>query len=321
MTPEPDPLSEILEAFPLSIRSAGRFELAAPWGLSVPKQLAAVWAVNSGGCLLRTRGAAAPVPLAPGDVVVLSPDCEHVLQDSLGSRVVAIDELFEAADTQRRPLPVYEDEGIRTTLLGGVFEFDELRVHPFYSVLPPVVHLREQETAHASHLRELIHLIDRESTGNQPGGRGIVYRLVESLMALAVRKYLIAANGTSRQTLEGALHPSLNAALALIHRHPERPWTVGELADQAAMSRSAFAASFQKVLGKPPLQYVRKHRMQLACRLLHNPTLGLKEIASQVGYDSLSAFCTAFKRHAGMSPGDYRRREIPSEAARMTAAR
>lgn len=53
--------------------------------------------------------------------------------------------------------------------------------------------------------------------------------------------------------------------------------------------------------------------MELACRLLRNTTLGLKEIAAQTGYDSVTAFSTAFKRLAGTAPGRYRRRGAPDE--------
>ncbi|NQT13786.1 MAG: helix-turn-helix transcriptional regulator, partial [Planctomycetes bacterium] len=108
-----------------------------------------------------------------------------------------------------------------------------------------------------------------------------------------------------------------STALALIHRQPERAWTVAELAKRATMSRSAFSASFLSVLGKPPVRYLREHRMQLASRLLDAPSLGLKEIASRVGYDSVSAFSAAFKRHFGTSPGDYRRRKALNESPHL----
>ena len=47
-----DPLSEALETFRLQIRLAGRVELAAPWGLSVPDGVGAIYAVTRGDCWL-----------------------------------------------------------------------------------------------------------------------------------------------------------------------------------------------------------------------------------------------------------------------------
>ena len=200
-----------------------------------------------------------------------------------------------------------------TTLLGGVIQFNAARVHPFCSALPPVVHLGKREGEHLLQLQEIIRLIDHELLAGKPGCRGIVDRLLEILLVRAVRVHLATAGGATNGSFRGMLHPDLGTALALIHRQPEKPWTVAELAAQATMSRSAFSATFVKVLGRPPLQYLRQRRMQLACRLLRDRSLGLKEIASQIGYDSVSAFSAAFKRFSGTAPGDYRRSETPSD--------
>ncbi|NQT14077.1 MAG: cupin domain-containing protein, partial [Planctomycetes bacterium] len=167
---------------------------------------------------------------------------------------------------------------VHTMLLGGVFPFDAARAHPFYSALPPLVRLDRHAQGHSQRLQEVIRLIDRESAVDRPGRRSVVNRLVEILFIQMMRVHLgSASNGSIR----GMLHPDLSTALALIHRQPEMAWTVAELAKRATMSRSAFSATFLSVLGKPPLRYLREHRMQVASRLLYAPSLGLKEIASR----------------------------------------
>ncbi|HEY0815725.1 MAG TPA: AraC family transcriptional regulator, partial [Pseudonocardia sp.] len=45
----------------------------------------------------------------------------------------------------------------------------------------------------------------------------------------------------------------LRPALELIHRHPDRPWTVADLAATASMSRTAFAVNFKTTVGMSPL--------------------------------------------------------------------
>ncbi len=42
-------------------------------------------------------------------------------------------------------------------------------------------------------------------------------------------------------------------AVACIHHELKREWTVARLADEVAMSRSAFAACFSRVVGETPL--------------------------------------------------------------------
>ena len=56
------------------------------------------------------------------------------------------------------------------------------------------------------------------------------------------------------------------------------------------------------------MDYVTGWRMALARQLLRK-RVATAEIAEQVGYGSVSAFSTAFSRHAGMSPGAYARIE------------
>ncbi len=58
--------------------------------------------------------------------------------------------------------------------------------------------------------------------------------------------------------------PHVGRAIALIHRKPERRWSVGALASEAHLSRSVFAERFTKLAGMSPMQYVTRWRMRLA---------------------------------------------------------
>lgn len=86
---------------------------------------------------------------------------------------------------------------------------------------------------------------------------------------------------------------------------PEHPGTVAELADEAALSRSAFFARFSRIVGLPPMEYLLGWRMALAKRLLCDRELGMDQVAERVG--SASTFSVAFGRHTGVSPARYGR--------------
>ena len=105
--------------------------------------------------------------------------------------------------------------------------------------------------------------------------------------------------------LRGLGDPRLAAALRQIHRRPTHPWTVTELAKEAALSRSAFFDRFARTVGVPPIEYLQGWRMSLAKDMLRRNAGGLTEIAERVGYGSASAFSTAFARHVGLPPKRY----------------
>jgi AraC-like DNA-binding protein len=72
------------------------------------------------------------------------------------------------------------------------------------------------------------------------------------------------------------------------------------------MSRATFARVFQAVLGDTPMKYLTDWRMTVARDLLRTQEIPLAEVAEQVGYSSLYAFATAFRRHHGQPPGRWR---------------
>jgi AraC-like DNA-binding protein len=109
----------------------------------------------------------------------------------------------------------------------------------------------------------------------------------------------------------GALRdPQIGAALGLIHREPQRNWSISALAREVAMSRSIFAAKFTSLVGAPPLTYLTRWRLWHASRLLAEENLSVGETVLRIGYESEAAFSKAFKRHFGQPPFTYRREHV-----------
>ena len=109
--------------------------------------------------------------------------------------------------------------------------------------------------------------------------------------------------------LPGALHdPIVAEALALLHQHPERDWTVDALAAETYVSRTALTRRFTKLVGEPPVSYLTRWRMDLAAKRLRTTDDPVAVIANSVGYTSEYAFSRAFSRARGQPPGRYRTR-------------
>jgi AraC-like DNA-binding protein len=92
-----------------------------------------------------------------------------------------------------------------------------------------------------------------------------------------------------------------------MHGQPEHAWTVEELADRAALSRSALSKRFTLLVGETPMQYLTRWRLALAARELRSGTQAIIRIAERFGYESEAAFNRAFKREFGLPPATWRR--------------
>jgi AraC-like DNA-binding protein len=68
------------------------------------------------------------------------------------------------------------------------------------------------------------------------------------------------------------------------------------------------AERFSQLIGQPPMHYLARWRIQLACRLLSDDVAKVSAVAMDVGYHSEAAFSRAFKTLVGTSPADWRRR-------------
>ena len=189
----------------------------------------------------------------------------------------------------------------------GAFHFAAAGDHPLLSALPPVVHVRGEGGAPLPWLRTHLEALACEARSGRPGGAAMIARLSEVLFVHAIRAQLAELPAGSRGWLGALRDPALARVVALIHRHPERGWTVAALAREAGLSRSQFAERFAATVGHPPLTYLAQWRMHRGRALLREGGLRVGEVARRVGYGSEAAFSTAFRRSAGVAPGAYRR--------------
>ena len=151
------------------------------------------------------------------------------------------------------------------------------------------------------------------------GNRAVTARLAELLFMEVVRWQLRYLPGGHSGWLAGLSDAHVGRAIALLHAEPAQPWTVEELADRVAISRSALAKRFVELVGESPIQYLAGWRMHLARHFLRESNLAIGEIAGRVGYVSEAAFNRAFRRAVGTPPAAWRRAAAPAEPPRAAA--
>jgi len=91
-----------------------------------------------------------------------------------------------------------------------------------------------------------------------------------------------------------------------IAEHLEIKPSVEDLADRVSMSVRNFERVFTREVGTTPSQYVLQLRVETARRHLQRTDVGLKHVASAVGFGSVDVMRRAFVRLLGITPRRYR---------------
>ena len=94
----------------------------------------------------------------------------------------------------------------------------------------------------------------------------------------------------------------LTGVFAHIRDHLADPFTPADLARLGHMSLSRFHATFREHLGTTPMDYVKKLRLDEACKRLLISDDSIYDIAAKVGFTNQFHFSREFNTRFGMSP-------------------
>ena len=279
-SPTEQVLQQLVFACQIQARLTDQFTLCAHGEESAPDaSFAWFHLVEQGSCLIRSPTQNGDLLLQAGDLVVFPCGASH--------------RLLSAAP---------HSENAECALLCGEFHFSGRQSSLLRAALPRCLHI----PASNSGLSTVAGLIRAELRHPSIGSGALINKLCDLLFVIAVRHHLMHS-----ARLEGLLaaltDPRLCPALAQLHQHPGRAWTVEALARAAHLSRAGFAQRFKDLLGMPPMRYLAECRMHLAEQKLHDPNLGVAQLAGELGYETEAAFRRAYKRVHGHSPGAARK--------------
>jgi len=261
-----------------------------------------VHVVCHGDCWFRLPGLSEPQRLYEGDVVVLPHDAAHLLTSTpdLPARYGMISKPHQVAHNRAAP---------GTALFCGYLIVDKNAYRHVFAMLPDYLIIRSREGAESAQLRALIDLLFSETQADRLCASAILDRLADALMFYVIR-HALTQGAPSVGLLVALTDKQIFSPLAAMCDEPARPWTVNILAEKAFMSRSSFAERFTALVGKAPMEFLAEWRMQLARRWLEQDRLSVAEVAGRCGYQSEAAFSKAFKRIAGVGPGEFRRARL-----------
>lgn len=209
-----------------------------------------------------------------------------------------------------RPLSDELDLGVRVwgtgeggvDLLTGAYADHRTVGRALLEELPRLAVVRATEAPQA-----LLDLVAVELARDLPGHDVVLDRLLDLVVVSVVRAHLARAE-PQPGWLRGSRDPVVSAALRAMVDDPARSWTATSLASVARCSRATLARRFAEEVGSGPMSFLTAWRLDLAADLVRAGDLPLASIADRVGYSSPFALSSAFKRHHGVGPREYRER-------------
>ncbi|MBP3887187.1 MAG: AraC family transcriptional regulator [Cellulosilyticum sp.] len=118
--------------------------------------------------------------------------------------------------------------------------------------------------------------------------------------------------GIAPNTLENfnGIHTIVLSALRYIENHASKDPSLEEVAHAIAISPSYLSRLFTKELGISYSEFLVRHKISNAQRLLVKTDLSITEIALSSGFGSSNYFCYVFKKYMNTTPYQYRKDKI-----------
>jgi AraC-like DNA-binding protein len=316
-----DTLSDVLRAVRLSgafffdVHATGPWVAETPCGSSVvqamfpgSEHLISYHLMMEGTCFASIDGEPL-MKIEAGDIILLPHGDTHVLSSAPGMRRTPDMAMYRRTSATQIPtrISMGSSDGPAARFVCGFLGCDLRPYNPLLAALPRVIHLGNHTSgALGAYFQAAL----SESQQPRMGGACMLGRISELMFVDAVRRYLETLPEGRSDWLAGLADPYVGRALTALHRSPAKEWSLQELAEEAALSRSALAERFTQFVGQPPMQYLAQWRMQLAANYLTTGNESIASVANRVGYESEAAFSRAFKKATGAAPSDWRRTRV-----------
>ena len=326
-----DWLSQLFDLMPVRGSLDIRCSFGAPWNVvegQAAKGEIPYHIIVQGKATLDDPAGREVVRLSAGDILLLPGGAAHFLHDGSGKPP----SIMTVRHGMNLVLNENSGAGDRLDMLCGRFKMASFHARVLARYLPDRLIVRTANmpiaSAHSSRagvagggafdmpcgtgtenrLTTLINLMRAEADNDALGGRAMLNAYSAALFTLALRLASETADapvGILALAGRPRLAPALNAMLD----NPGDDWTLPRLARLCNMSRATLVRHFQELLGYSATDLLLEIRMMLAANNLANNDMSTGTVADLVGYQSEAAFQRAFKKHMGMTPAQWRRKD------------
>jgi hypothetical protein len=151
----------------------------------------------------------------------------HTLLDGPESPAAQLDELGCEHPTERYSL-FRHGGGTATQLVCVKVRFDHPSAYQLITELPRIIHVKATNSHELEWLDATLRFIASEARTLRPGGDTVLTRLADILIIQTIRWWIEHHPILQPGWLAAARDDRIGRAIALIHRDPAHPWTVGE---------------------------------------------------------------------------------------------
>ncbi|WP_215224447.1 helix-turn-helix domain-containing protein [Echinicola shivajiensis] len=158
-------------------------------------------------------------------------------------------------------------------------------------------------------LNSLIRVMVDNGFGKQMKASNTTRELIASLMQTQARHYLLQ-NVDKLSTRNRLAH-----VVRFIRQNLQQNLDINGLASQACLSRAQFFRAFQRELGETPVRFVNRERLELAKKQILWKGSNITEACFESGFSSVNYFSRVFKQFEGISPTEWKERELVRKRA------
>jgi AraC family transcriptional regulator len=157
----------------------------------------------------------------------------------------------------------------------------------------------------ASRLMEILSL---EAARNDQASSLFIEQAVDLLCSHLLRVHATTPARTPPSGQRGLANWQVRRVTDYLKDNLDQEVRLDDLACLAGLSRFHFCTAFRKATGLTPHQWLTSLRIARSRELLADPQMPVSTIALAVGYQTPSAFATAFRRVEKITPSQFRER-------------
>ncbi|MBC8127245.1 MAG: helix-turn-helix domain-containing protein [Gloeobacteraceae cyanobacterium ES-bin-144] len=230
--------------------------------------------------------------LTAGDVFVISGKRQHEYRDMRDLKLVNI---------------LYQPDQLKLSLM----DLQSVAGYHALFTLEPAWRARHQcksrlhlASKDLANVMELTERLESELMQREPGFGFMAMASFMQIIGMLSRAYGRSPSPDSRALLR------IGEALSHLEKHCHEEVNLQRLAEIAHMSKRSFLRAFQQATGSSPVAWVIAQRIQRAASLLRRSDRRVTEIAFEVGFNDSNYFTRQFRQITGVSPREYRTRQM-----------